>query len=105
MPGSARPAAYGTLTDVAADEQEALASQLRVEGVKLSFFSIFSYATWPETALIAICTVCAIVAGGLVPFTPVIRTASSIDCKVYKLTVYFDYIAYQFADYPRLCQG
>lgn len=79
LPGGSKSVAYGTLTDVTANEQEALASQLRVEDVKLSFFSIFSYATWPETVLIAICTICAIVAGSLVPFTPVILTASSID--------------------------
>ncbi|EGE04601.1 P-glycoprotein [Trichophyton equinum CBS 127.97] len=79
LPGGSKSVVYGTLTDVTANEQEALASQLRVEDVKLSFFSIFSYATWPETVLIAICTICAIVAGSLVPFTPVILTASSID--------------------------
>ncbi|EZF36194.1 hypothetical protein H109_00026 [Trichophyton interdigitale MR816] len=74
LPGGSKSVAYGTLTDVTANEQEALASQLRVEDVKLSFFSIFSYATWPETVLIAICTICAIVAGSLVPFTPLISS-------------------------------
>lgn len=79
LPEGERSGTYGALTDVAATEQEALASQLRVEDLKLSFTNIFSHATWPETALLAICTVCAMIAGGLVPFTPVILTALFID--------------------------
>ncbi|EFR01302.1 multidrug resistance protein 2 [Nannizzia gypsea CBS 118893] len=74
LPEGERSGTYGTLTDVAATEQEVLASLLRVEEVKPSFISIFSHATWYETVLLAICAVCAVVAGGLVPFTPLISS-------------------------------
>ncbi|KAM5471975.1 putative ABC-type xenobiotic transporter [Microsporum audouinii] len=74
LPDGERPGTYGSLKDVAATEQESLASQLRVEDVKLSFLSIYGHAIWSEIALLAICSVCAIVAGGLVPFTPLISS-------------------------------
>ncbi|GAB0139117.1 hypothetical protein EsDP_00007332 [Epichloe bromicola] len=57
-----------------ASEQAVLASHMHVEDVKLSFLGIYSYAAWTDLAIVAVCAVCAMIAGALVPVTPIISS-------------------------------
>lgn len=52
-------------------EQAILQDQLRIDDVKLSFLGIYNYATWLDLAVVAICAVCAIIAGALSPIAAV----------------------------------
>lgn len=58
-------------TNVEPPEQAFLREHLRIDDVNLSFLGIFSYATWLDLVVVAICAVCAIIAGALPPITAV----------------------------------
>ncbi|PHH65676.1 hypothetical protein CDD81_1762 [Ophiocordyceps australis] len=55
-------------------EQALLEKQLRIDPVKLSFFGIYRYASWFDLAIVIVCAICAVVAGALVPVTPIISS-------------------------------
>ncbi|GAB0134920.1 hypothetical protein EsDP_00003272 [Epichloe bromicola] len=59
-------------TNVEPPEQAFLRDQLRIDDVNLSFLGIYSYATWLDLVVVAICAVCAIIAGALPPITAII---------------------------------
>lgn len=52
-------------------EQAFLDEQLHFDNVKLSFIGIYSFATWKDLLLVLISAVCAVIAGALIPVTPV----------------------------------
>lgn len=55
----------------ATDEQDFLCKQLHFEDVSLSFIGIYTFASWVDLGLVAISTVCAVIAGALIPVAPV----------------------------------
>jgi hypothetical protein len=52
-------------------DQAALDEQVHFDNVKLSFLGIYGFATWIDWVLVAISATCAIIAGALIPVTPV----------------------------------
>ncbi|KAL7952825.1 multidrug resistance protein [Trichoderma compactum] len=55
-------------------EQTVLSEQLRFDDVKLSFFGIYSFASWIDIIIVIICSVCAVIAGAIIPVTPIISS-------------------------------
>ncbi|KAL5351398.1 hypothetical protein ACLOAV_003257 [Pseudogymnoascus australis] len=55
-------------------EQAFLDEQLHFDNVKLSFIGIYSFATWKDLLLVLISAVCAVIAGALIPVTPVVSS-------------------------------
>lgn len=52
-------------------QEEFLRKQLHFDDVKLSFFGIYTFATWGDLGLVGISAICAIIAGALFPVAPV----------------------------------
>jgi ATP-binding cassette subfamily B (MDR/TAP) protein 1 len=52
-------------------EQKKLAQQLHFDDIQTSFFALYRHATIFDLVIIAVSTVCAVVAGAVVPVAPV----------------------------------
>jgi len=72
MSASSSPDEKGLPSSSRQDEEaEIVERQLHFPDVKASFFTLFRYATASDFVVIAISTVCALVAGALIPLPSV----------------------------------
>jgi hypothetical protein len=73
-------------------EQEALNKQLHFGDVQTSFFALYRYATFFDLTLVAVSTICAVIAGAVVPVAPVSQPFLPMPWPCYAIPNYYIHV-------------